>query len=83
MTEEKKTEKKEPKSTDDMTDAASTFIEYLKGEGFAVEEAICVLTLASSLMQIELLMKTILKDAKVMAIPIPPPKVMVQKPGDN
>ncbi len=82
MTEEKKPEEKEPKSTDEMTNAARTFIQYLKGEGFAVEEAICVLTLANSLMQIELLMKTLLKDAKVMPIPIPNPNTF-QTPSDN
>jgi len=80
-TEEKKPEENEPKSTQDMVDEASTFIKYLKGKGFAVEEAICVFSLASSLMQVELLTKTFLKNAKVMAIPVQPP--MVVKPSEN
>lgn len=80
-TEEKKPEESGPKSTDEMTDAAHTFIQYLKGEGFTMEEGICVFALASSLVQAELLMKTILKNAKVIAVPIPPP--MVTKPSDN
>jgi len=80
-TEEKKPEEKEPKSADEMADAAHTFIQYLKGEGFSMEEGVCVFALASSLVQVELLMKTILKNAKVMTMPIPPP--MVTKPSEN
>jgi len=74
-TEEKKTEESErtPKTTDEMTNTASTFITYLKEEGFEVEEAVCVFALAGSLMQVELIMKTILKTAKVVAMPMQPP----------
>jgi len=80
---EKKPEEKEPKTAEEMTDAARTFIQYLKSEGFSVEEGICVLALASSLAQVELMMSLILKNAKVMAIPVPHPNVMVTKPSDN
>jgi len=81
--EESKTEEKEPKSADEMTAAARTFIQYLKDEGFSVEEGICVLALASSLTQTEMLLSLLLKNAKVMAIPVPPPNVMFRKPSDN
>jgi len=66
-----------------MVGAASTFIKYLESEGFSVEEGICVLALASSLAQVEMMMQSILKNAKVMAMPMPHPGVMVQKPSSN
>ncbi len=80
---EDKPEEKEPKTVKEMTTAARTFIEYLSNEGFSAEEGICVLAHASSLTQVELMMRLILKSAKVMAIEVPPPGVMVQKPSDN
>ncbi len=79
--EENKPEENEPKSTDEMMDAATTYIQYLKGEGFAVEEAICVLALASSFLQVELFMRTLLKDAKIVKMPIP--MLQVNKPSSN
>lgn len=81
--EEKEPEEREPKTTQDMVDAANTFIKFLKEHEFAVEEAICVLALASSLTQVDMMMQTIIKDAKVMAIPVQLPNVMVQKPSEN
>lgn len=82
-TEEKKPEESGPKSADEMTDAASIVIQYLRGKGFAMEDAICVFALASSLVQVELMMKMILKNAKVIAVPVQPSNVMVQKPSSN
>jgi len=81
--EEDKPEEREPKTAQDMVDAANTFIKFLKEHEFAVEEAICVLALASSLTQSEMMMQTILKDAKVMAIQVPHPGITVQKPSEN
>ena len=81
--EEKKPEEKEPKTAQEMVDAAHTYIGYLKSEGFSIEERICVLALASSLAQVEMMMSLILKNAKVVAIPVPHPGVMVTKPSDN
>jgi len=81
--EEKKPEEKEPKTAQDMLDAARTFITFLKDQGFSVEEGICVLALASSLTQVDMMMSLLLKNAKVMAIPVPHPGVMVPKPSDN
>ena len=81
--EENKPEENKPKSAEEMTDAANTYIKYLRSEGFAIEEAICVLALATSLTQVEMMMQLIFKNAKVMAIPVQHPGVMVQKPSDN
>ena len=81
--EEKKPEEKNPKTAGEMAAAASTLIKYLESEGFSIEEGICVFALASSLTQVEIMMQTILKDAKVMAMPMPHPGVMVQKPSSN
>jgi len=80
-TEEKKTEESErtPKTTDELVNSASTFIKYLKDEGFEVEEAVCVFALAGSLMQVELLMKTILKNAKVVEMPLQPSMFVTSK----
>jgi len=69
-----------PKTTNEMVTAASTFITYLKDEGFEVEEGVCVFALASSLTHVELVMKTLLKNAKLVAMPIPP---AFMKPNDN
>ena len=81
--EEKKPEEREQKTAQDMVDVANTFIKFLKAQGFVVEEAICVLALASSLTQVELMMQLIIKDAKVVAVPMPHPGAMVQKPSEN
>ncbi|MEA3338618.1 MAG: hypothetical protein U9R15_01500 [Chloroflexota bacterium] len=83
MTKETKTEEKESKSADDMLTEANTIINFIKHERFTVEEAICVLALASSLLQTELIMKTFLKDAQVVKMPMQPPNTMIQKPDSN
>ncbi len=82
MPEENKTEESErtPKTTDEMVGAASTFIKYLKDEGFDVEEAVCVFALGSSLTQVDLLVNTVLKDAKFVAMPN---LNLLQKLSDN
>jgi len=81
--EENKPEEREPKTAQEMTDAASTLIKYLESEGFSIEEGICVFALASSLTQVELMMKLMLMNAKVIAMPMQPPNVIVQKPSSN
>lgn len=81
--EEKEPEKREPKTSGELVSTAHTFVTYLKDQGFAIEESLCVLTLASSFTQVELMMKLLLKDAKVMKVPINPSVVMVAKPSDN
>jgi hypothetical protein len=81
--EESKPEENKPKTAQDMVDAANTFIKFLKKEGFSVEEGLCALALANSLAQVDMMMQLIIKDAKVMAIPVQHPGVMVQKPSDN
>ncbi len=80
--EEKEPEKRVPKTSKELTLAAHTFVTYLKDQGFAIEESLCVLTLASSFTQVELLMQMLLKNAKVVKIPITP-SVVATKPSDN
>lgn len=81
--EEKEPEENKPKTAQDMVDAANTFIKFLKKEGFSVEEGLCALALANSLAQVDMMMQLIIKDAKVMVIPVQHPGVTVQKPSDN
>lgn len=83
--EEKKPEESEqtPKTTDELVTVASTFITYLQNGGFEVEEMVCVFALATTHVQVELLMKTILKTAKVVAIPTQLMNTIVQKPSEN
>lgn len=81
--EEKKPEEREPKTADDRTAAARTFIQFLKDQGFSTEEGICVLALTSSLLQVEMMMQLLIKNATVMAVPMTPPHVKVTKASDN
>jgi len=80
---ENKPEEREPKTAQDMVDAANTFIKFLKKEGFSVEEGLCALALATSLTQVDMMMHLIIKNAKIVAVPMQHPDVMVPKPSSN
>lgn len=73
MTEkEEKTEETErtPKNADDMSVSARALLDSLGDMGYTKDETICVLAIASALLNGELFMSLILENATLLKVPV-------------
>jgi len=67
----------------DLTVAAGTLLEYMKSKDLTLEDSICVLALATSLLNVESTVELLMRNVKVIAVPMPKPGTMMQKPSSN
>lgn len=81
MTEDKTKEETKSRTTAEIAAIAQTFVKFMEDHELSAEEGICALSLANSLLQVNLTMNVLIKNAQVVKMPIPP--TILNKPSDN
>ncbi len=83
MKEDQPKENNTEENEKNLTVTAGTIIEYMKSEHLSVEDTICVLAIATSLVNVESTVDLLMKHVKIVAVPMPKPGTMMQKPASN